>query len=361
MALIEIAPPALSLPQRIEFFRTLGSWLNSGGGTMSIAESVKFTCETFGRDEYRHFANRMDRIVREVQSGQTPFYKAINVAMLGFTEQEISIIEAAEQSNQLRVAVPSLVEAMTTRSSAQKSLASKLAMPLIGGIMLIFMSIMVMTVMMPTVLGPVLKRRADALDDMPFIIAWFWDASQWLQVWWLHLTITLIVFILILVFRNHPVLKPHTEDLFMKLKPYKRLVIAFNATLVVYFMPALLRSGMSPHAVLRTLSSSIGNLQIKGSLRVAASEHESGAQLGDALKVLPFKSSFRSAVEAGEKTGKVAERVEDLKIPYSDDLDRVIRQTVLSLTFIVMALLLPFFLISMYITLTVPIFALMEY
>ena len=361
MALIEVGKVNLSVQDRIEFFRSLSNWLTSGGGRMSVAEAVRFTCETFSRDEYSTLAPKMNHISREVTAGQITFHEALSVAKLGFTKQELAIVRAAEESSQLRQTMPSLVEAMETKARARKSLTRKLAMPLFAGVLLVLMSIGVMTIMMPSVLGPVLTRNASALNDMPFIIGWYWGASQWLQDFWVIPTATVFVFVVLIFIRNTPAIKPHFEKTMLKFGPIRRLIISYNAMLVVYFMPALLRSGMPPHDVLRTLAETLETLSIAGSLRVAANEYEGGTQLVDALVHLPFRSSFRSSVEAGEKTGAIADRVEDLKNPYAADLERIINQTVIGLTTLVMAILLPLFLLSMYITLTVPIFALMEF
>ena len=358
---IEIGQRALALGDRIEFLRSLGNWLNSGGGHMSTAEAVRFTCETFGRDEYKAFRPRMEHIIREVQSGQTPLYRALADAQLGFERQSLSILEAGEKSNQLRKAIPDLVHALEVRANARKSLMLKLSMPLIGGVMLVFMSIGVLTIMMPQVLEPVLRRNADALADMPFIIGWFWEVSKWLREYWMMPVAVVVSLILILLFRNTPVIKPHFEKVVMSFGPLRRLSLAYNAVLVVYFMPALVRSGMPFYDILRSMANSIDNLGIAATLRIAAHDHEAGMRLLDALESIPFRSSFRGAIEAGEKTGQIAERIEDLKAPYNGDLERIIRQVVAATIIMVMAILLPFFLISMYITLTVPIFALMEY
>ena len=77
--------------------------------------------------------------------------------------------------------------------------------------------------------------------------------------------------------------------------------------------------------------------------------------------MLPFRGSFRSAVEAGEKTGKIAERVEDLKVPYAGEFERITKKATALLMLVVMAGLLPFFIISMYTSLVAPMIALMEY
>ena len=361
MALIEIGKTGLGQGDRIEFFRALSNWLQSGAGQMSTSEAIKFTCESFSRDEYRTLQPRMYRIISSVEMGTSSFAEALYEARLGFTEQEISIVRAAEKSNQLRQALPSLVTALEVKQKARKSLMGKLAMPLVGGVMLILMSIGVMTFMMPMVLGPVLQRDPTALDNMPFVIGWYWELSQWFQIYWRMVAFGAAVGVVLIIFRNHSILKPYSEKVIMAFAPFRRLIVAFNATLVVYFMPALLRSGLPPHQVLRALADTLDTLSISSALRMAANEYEGGTQLVDALQGLPFRSSFRSSVESGEKTGAIADRVEDLQRPYMGDLERVINQTVAGLTMLVMALLLPLFLLSMYITLTVPIFALMEY
>jgi type II secretory pathway component PulF len=77
--------------------------------------------------------------------------------------------------------------------------------------------------------------------------------------------------------------------------------------------------------------------------------------------MFPFRSSFKNAILAGEVTGTVPERVADLQEPYKIELERNIKQVAGTLKFIVMAVLLPFFILSTYTSLVGPIFALMEY
>jgi len=183
----------------------------------------------------------------------------------------------------------------------------------------------------------------------------------WLQVWWPVVVAFLVAPPIMFFLRNTPILKPFMTKFLFHFGPSRRLILVFNSTLVVYFMPALVRSGMPLPDVLYTLADTLENDSIAGAMRTAAVDHENGTKLGDALAVLPFKGSFRSAVEAGEATGEVAARVEDLQVPYSDEMERVINRTVSALKGMVMAVLLPLFMICMYTTLVGPIFALMEY
>lgn len=358
---LQIGIGALGLSDRVEFLRTLAAWLVSSGGRMPVAEAIRNTCEAFSRDEYRSLAGRMGRIMSDYDSGQVRFSKSLQTARLGFSKQEITVLEAAENSNQLRVAVPAMVEAMQMRLDAQRNLSRKMAMPVISGIMLILMSLGVAIFMLPTVLGPVLQRSPNALNEFPAIIRGFWGFSVWLRSNWMVPIIFIIAPLVLFLCRKTTIVKAWIETFVMSVAPLRRLAIAYNGVMLVYFMPALIRSGMQLPQVLRALAESLNNQSIANALRAAANEHEGGMRLGDALARLPMKGSFRSAIEAGEKTGAIADRVEDLKAPYAADYDRVVRRAVGALTMVVMGGLLPLFIISMYTSLVAPIFALMEY
>ena len=358
---IEIGVTKLPLGERIEFFRTFASWLTSGGGRMPVNEAIRNTCEAFSRDEYKSLANRMGRIVVEYESGQTLLTEALRQADLGFTDQELALMDAAERSNQLRIAIPELVEALEMRLRSTRSLYRQMAMPVVGGFMLIVMSLGVAMFMLPMVLGPVLQRKPDALETFPTIVKGYWHFSVWMQDWWIIPLILLAIPPVLFFARGTKTMKPIVESIIWKVGVLKRISVAFNGVLVVYFMPALVRSGMPVHEVLRAVSRSLENQRIASNFRVAANEHEAGMRLGDALARVPLKGSFRSAVEAGEKTGQIAERVEDLKTPYAAEYDRIMRRAVGTLMLIVMAGLLPLFIMSMYTSLVAPIFALMEF
>lgn len=358
---LEIGITSLPLGERIEFFRTLASWLTSGGGRMPVNEAIRNTCEAFSRDEYKTLANRMSRIVSEYDSGQTMFVEALRQAGIGFTDQELAVLDAAERSNQLRVAIPELVEALEMRLRSTRTLYRQLAMPVVGGFMLIVMSLGVAMFMLPMVLGPVIDRKPDALNSFPSVVQGYWAFSVWMQTYWIVPLILLAIPPMLFLLRGTKMMKPIVESIIWKLGPLKRISISFNGVLVVYFMPALVRSGMPVHDVLRAVARSLENQKIASNFRIAANEHEAGMRLGDALARVPLKGSFRSAVEAGEKTGQIAERVEDLKTPYAAEYDRIMRRAVGTLMLIVMAGLLPLFIMSMYTSLVAPIFALMEF
>ncbi|MBI1363767.1 MAG: hypothetical protein GC134_07255 [Proteobacteria bacterium] len=358
---IEFGISTLPPTDRIEFFRTLGSWLTSGGGTMPVNEAIRNTCEAFSRDEYKSLAGRMSRMTAEYESGQIPFYESLRRSQLGFTKQELAVLEAAERSNQLRVAVPSMVEAMVMRQDATRVLSRRLAMPLIGGFMLILMSLGVAIFMLPMVLGPVLQRKPEALDKFPQIIQGYWHFSVWLRANWLVPLVFSMFPLFVFLTRKTNFMRNIIEKFIWGFTPTKRISIAFNGVMVVYFMPALVRAGMPLHDVLRAIASALDNQIVAGTFRIAANEHEQGLRLGDALARVPLRASFRNAVEAGEKTGKIAERVEDLKIPYTTEYERVTRKAIAALNMIVMALLMPMFIMSMYTSLVAPIFALMEF
>ena len=358
---IEIGVSSLSMADRIEFLRTLASWLTSGSGRMPVADSIRNTCEAFSRDEYRGLANRMSRITSDYNSGQVTFSASLRAAKIGFSDQELAMLDAAERSNQLRGTVPEMVEAMEMRLNSTRSLYRRLAMPVVGGFMLIVMSLGVAMFMLPLVLGPVLERKPEALFKFPMIVRGFWYFSQWLQAGWPVALIILAIPPTLFLTRNTKVMQPFIEKIVWNFPPLRRISVAFNGVLVVYLMPALVRSGMPMHDVLRAVAASLENQTIASNFRIAANEHESGLRLGDALARVPLRGAFRSAVEAGEKTGQIAERVQDLKKPFAAEYDRIIRRAVATLMTIVMAGLLPLFIISMYTSLVAPIFALMEF
>ncbi len=358
---LEFGPSSLTEQDRIEFFRTLGGWLNSGGGRMSVAESVSNTCDAFSHDEYYTLRHKMEIIINEVKGGQTRLFEALRQSRLGFTPQEISIIAAAEKSNQLRDAVPALVGALDMQLKGRKSLSGQLTMPLVVGFMLILMSLGVLLFMLPMVMGPVIERKPESLEKFPAILQWYWAASVWLRSNWLVPAMAPILPVSIFLLRNTKIIKPYMARFLMWFTPSKRMIISFNAVLISFFMPALLRSGMPTHEVLETLADCIKTPKLVGYLRIAAQDHANGMRMAKALQIMPFKASFVNAIKAGEETGAIAERVSELQEPYSMELKRQIKQTVGSLKFMVMTILLPFFIISTYTALVGPIFALMEY
>lgn len=358
---LEIGITSLDLPSRIEFFRTLSSWLTTGGGSLSVNEAIKNTCDAFSRDEFSTLRGHMERISRDYESGQTTLGEALTMANLGFTDQELSIIRAAEGSNQLRTAVPALVEALLMKQESGKMIRGKMMMPIVGGFMLILMTLGVLIFMLPTVMEPVLQRSPEVLEDFPTLIKMYWYLSVWLRANYVITGLFAASPVILFLVRNTAFMKPRIENFLMWLGPSRRIILAYNSVLVVYFMPALVRASMPLPEVLKTLATTVGNSRMSVALKQAAVSHEQGYRLGDALASIPIRGAFRSSVEAGEKTGKIAERVEDLKSPFKNDFDRIVKKAVSSLTLIVMALLMPFFIITMYASLVTPMIALMEY
>lgn len=358
---LEFGRGPLNNEERIEYLRTLAGWLTSGGGTMSVNEAIRNTCEVFSREEYKFFSPKMDRIMRDFNDGITPFHEGLKRAELGFTRQELAVLEGAEETNQLRIAVPSLVEALSMSLAARKQLKSKLFPMIMGGFMLLLLSLGVIIFMLPTVLGPVLERQPDALEKFPFVIVWYWNSSVFLRAN-PHVPILFVaVPIGLFLARNTDFLRPKFENILMSMSASRRLIVAYNAVLIVYFMPTLVRAGIPLPQVLSILSNSVENLTLQAMLKRAGKNHEDGMSLGEALAGLPLRSAFRSAVEAGEKTGAIADRVEELKEPFASEYTRVMGKAISAVKLIIMALLLPFFIMSMYTSLVAPIFALMEF
>jgi type II secretory pathway component PulF len=161
--------------------------------------------------------------------------------------------------------------------------------------------------------------------------------------------------------RNTALLRPVIQRIIMGWSVTRKLVLGFNSVIVVYFMPALVRSGLPTYRVLQYVADCIKNPTLSNAFRIASQEHEEGIRMSQALENIPFRASFVNAISAGESTGAIADRVEDLQEPYSIDLERNIRGVVSTLKFIVMGILLPFFIVSTYTALVGPIFALMEY
>lgn len=358
---LQIGKASLSVSDRVDFFKTLSGWLNAGAGRMSLGEAVANTTSGFSQEEYASLAPQMQLIEREVAGGQTPLYQALAAANIGFKPQEIAVVEAAERSNQLRQALPSLVAALEIQHQGKRELMMKMAGPIIIGIMLIILSLGVLIFMLPLVIQPVIDRKADALMSFPFILRWFWYVSVWLRAnpfIPIGAISTLLVF---LIFRNTPLLQPYWLRFTLWWSLTRKLIIGFNAMVVVYFLPALVRSGMPTYQALEQLAYCVTNPVLRSQLLAAAEDHNNGLRMSQAVEHLPFKASFFNAITAGEATGAIADRVEDLQTPYRIELERYIRQVASALKVLVMAVLLPLFIISTYTSLVGPIFALMEY
>lgn len=358
---IQFGKTSLTVADRIDFFKTLSGWLNSGAGRMSVGEAVANTTHGFSQEEYATLAPQMQMIEREVAQGQTSLYQALAAANVGFRMQELAIVDAAERGNQLRQALPSLVAALEVESTGRRDLMMKMMGPGIIAVMLIIMSLGVLVFMLPMVIQPVIDRNADSLTKFPFILRWFWYVSVWLRTYPLLPSAVVAAFFTLLLLRNLPGLQPHWIRFTLWWNVTRKLIIGFNAMLVVFFMPALLRSGMPSYQVLEQLAFCVSNPLLRSILLASAEDHRNGMRLSQALESMPFKASFFNAIVAGEATGAIADRVEDLQEPYKIELERYIRQVASTLKFLVMVVLLPLFIVCTYTSLVGPIFALMEY
>ncbi len=358
---IEFGKASLNTADRVDFFKTLSGWLNAGGGRMSVAEAVANTTNGFSQEEYATLAPQMNMIEREVAAGQTTLYQALAMANVGFKPQELAIIEAAEKGNQLRQALPALVSALEVESAGRRDLMMKMAGPLVIGIMLIILSIGVLVIMLPMVIQPVLDRNAAALYKFPFILRWLWYASVWLRTNPLIPTFLVGALLTTFLLRNTPLLQPYWLRFSMWWGVTRKLILGFNSMLTVFFLPALVRSGMPTYQALEQMAFCVTNPLLRSMFLTAAEDHRNGLRMSQAVEGMPFKASFFNAITAGEATGAIAERIEDLQPAYKLELERYIRQVSATLKFMVMAVLLPMFIVSTYTSLVGPIFALMEY
>ena len=358
---IQFGKSTLNVADRVDFFKTLSGWMSAGAGRMSLSEAVANTTTGFSQEEFASLAPQMSMIEREVTNGQTTLYQALAMANIGFKPQELAIIEAAEKGNQLRQALPALVSAMEVESAGRRDLKMKMIGPTIIGIMLIAMSLGVLIIMLPLVIQPVIERNPKALTAFPFILRWFWYTSVWLRANPFIPTGFVLAIVTILLVRKTPTIQPYWIRFTMWWNVTRKLILGFNAMLIVYFLPALVRSGMPTYQALEQLAYCVEHPLIRSILLAAAEDHRNGLRMSQAVENIPFKASFFNAIVAGESTGAIADRVEDLQGPYKIELERYIRQVASTLKFLVMVILLPLFIICTYTSLVGPIFALMEY
>lgn len=358
---LQFGKSKLNVSDRVDFFKTLAGWLSAGSGRMSVAEAVANTTNGFSQEEYATLAPQMQMIEREVTNGQTTLYQALAMSDVGFKMQELAIVEAAEKGNQLRQALPALVSALEVESAGRRDLKMKMMGPTIIGIMLIAMSLGVLVIMLPLVIQPVLDRKADSIKTFPLILRWFWYCSVWLRGNPFIPIGFVSILSVVLLLRNTSMVQPHWIRFTMAWSVTRKLIIGFNAMLIVYFLPALIRSGMPTYQALEQLAYCVNNPLIRSILLAAAEDHRNGLRMSQAVENLPFRASFVNAITAGEATGQIADRVEDLQSPYKIELERYIRQVASTLKFLVMVILLPLFIICTYSSLVGPIFALMEY
>jgi type II secretory pathway component PulF len=237
----------------------------------------------------------------------------------------------------------------------------KMMGPCIIGIMLIAMSLGVLVIMLPLVIQPVIERNDKALAAFPLILRWFWYASVWLRANPFIPSGLVGALVVVLLLRNTPSVQPYWIRFTMWWNVTRKLILGFNSMLIVYFLPALLRSGMPTYQALEQLAFCVNHPLIRSILLASAEDHRNGLRMSQAVENIPFKASFFNAIVAGEATGAIADRVEDLQGPYKIELERYIKQVASTLKFIVMVVLLPLFIICTYTSLVGPIFALMEY
>lgn len=358
---LEIGKTSLAIADRIAFFRTLGSWLGSGGGQTAVADAVRNTTESFSYDEYKTLRHKMELIEREYSSGQTPLYVALEQADLGFANHELAVIKAGEESNQLRDAVPSLVAALDIQHTGRRLLVSSLSTPLIMGFVLILMMLGVLVFMIPIVVEPIITRKPEALAKFPAIIQWVWYASLFVRGNAVGVSMVAGFPVAVLVFQKVPIVAKYIAKFFMWFRPTWRLITTFNAVLLVYFLPAFARSGMPSPQVLSALSECVTHPHFAGLLRAASEVNRTGSRMGEAVKPIPVRTSFTNAVSMGEQTGALADRVEELQEPYALEMKRAIGQVASTLKVIVMGVLFPLFIVVAYTSLVAPIFALLEY
>ena len=278
--------------------------------------------------ENENFAKILVEIRADVTEGDS-LSKAIKKHPEVFTNQYPSLISVGERTGQYEATLDRLAELEEKSSNLKSKVQVAMIYPLIMGLLSLFVTIFLLTVVIPQIQELFLQFDA----KLPLITRIVIGLSNLIvNYWWLLLLIVSGLFYSFIRFKSTPKGKLLLDRYMIRMPLLGNMKKKVMISDFARNLNILLNNGVPLVTSLQIVSSIIENSIFEDELKKSIDRLKEGDSLSNALKdssILPVMVT--SMIAAGEKSDKIPQMMEKLSQIYDDEIDNVIKSLTQSL------------------------------
>ncbi|MFC1902130.1 type II secretion system F family protein [Chloroflexota bacterium] len=287
----------------LEFSRELANLINAGISIITALELL----------EKETLKNAMSAviidIVSELRAGRS-LSQALGKHTKTFSSTYLAVMKTSEQTGELASGLKHMIEHIEKQENIKKRIRRALTYPLMVIIVAIGVSALLITAVLPPIVGmfeslgtqlPLMTRLFIAVAS--FVI----DNKYYLLAALISLPIMLIGYMRI------PSGRYNVDRLLLKIPQIGQIILKINLLFFCRAASILLHAGISISNVMATCSSTVGNRKIRAAIIEGENQLLKGYPFSQAMKITGlFPASSIEALVVGERTGELESTLENL-------------------------------------------------
>lgn len=312
----------VSLSDKAEFYENVANLLDGG---VTLLDALR---GFYDRVENTKLKQEVNNLLFFTESGD-----AVSMAMRKlpnfFTEQEVAIVEAGEQSGNIQSAFSSLAADLRDQEDLRRKIVSASIYPFIIFLFLILAVTIVMIYVVPQ-LAPILADTG----NIPFTTRTLIATSDFLKAYFFHIVVFLTAIILIIkAFSSTPSGRLVYDTLLLKLPAVGRvyrnyLIVRYASTLSL-----LMSAGITILKVFKLTGESTGNAYANMIFKKTAAWISHGNKIHVSMRDadmggLLFTPNILQMIEAWEKTSTIDTVTQKISMQYRREVEVAITMMV---------------------------------
>ena len=291
----------------IDFSRELATLIESG---VNILNALQLLGEQNANSAFKKI---ITELISELRGGNS-FSMAVSKYPQIFSQTYCQVMKASERSGNLETGLKHIAEFMDKQAAAKKKIKGAMAYPILLGVMGIGVSVILLTVALPPLVGLFSTLNA----TLPLQTRLLMGLSNFMSDYKLHLLLGLIAFAgLVFASLKFPEGKLVFDKLLLRTPFIGPIVLARNMYHFCYTTGLLLKAGLHLPEIMDIVVPSVGNRVVHKALMELREKLIQGQGLSQPMAEIGlFPSLMVEMVAVGEKTGDLEVMISNIANRY---------------------------------------------
>lgn len=302
------------LSEKVIFMKQLATMLSAGLPLLQALEILA------GQVKNPVFRTALQRVVHDIEGG-SKLSQAFAKHSDMFSEIEINVVAAGEESGNLVEMLQELAENLEKERQFKSKVKGALIYP-----MIIFVAIIVVVTLLMMFMIPAVEELFSEFDaKLPLLTQILVSVSNFVgSYWWAILIIIIGLGLGYRYYRSTPSGKEVTDRIYLKIPVFGKINIFIQLAEMTRLLAMLLKSGLPILRALEITSRALSNVHYSFALTQAKAQVEKGVPLAVPLsknKDIPVLLS--RLVATGEETGNLEKVLADVHNYYQAEVDQI--------------------------------------
>jgi len=304
----------IPLANKVVFSKQLATMLSAGLPLLQALEVLA------NQEKNAAFKKSLENVSKLVEGG-SKLSKALAEQKGVYTDVELNLISAGEESGNLVEMIGKVAENLEKQKDFQSKVRGAMIYPAIIFVAVIVVVVLLMMFMVPAVEG----LYEDFGGELPWITQLVVNISHFfVSFWWALLIFAVGGFIAFKYYHSTPSGKSVIDRFLLSMPIFGQLNVKIQVAEFSRLLAMLLTSGVSILEALNIVSGALSNVHFKSALKEAAKEVEKGTPLAVPIsKSEDFPLIVSRMIATGESTGNLDKVLADIANYYQTEVDNL--------------------------------------